>query len=428
MQVTVEKTGPCQARVRFTVPGSEFHGAVQRAVSQAGRTMNLKGFRPGHVPPQIVEKQFGPQIRADAMKHFVQQALDQAVKENSLKVVGFQRINLDKVTVLEGADFSQQVEVSLRPEITLGSYKGIALESELEPVMEREVDDAIANLKLQRSQPEPAGEAGLPLDGMALAKVEWLAGSEVVLARDGLRISPRTPPPGVDPAVFEKALTGAKDGETRECALSFPAEFEREDLRGKSGICRITVAQAYRMIPPSDAEVRELVGAADEAELRKIVREKLGEAKLEREQQRQEALLVDELLAKHEFELPQMMVDEQTQARLSQLAQQLAQQGLPQEKVTEQVEAQRESAQTAAAKGCRALFLMQAIAEAEKLLVSQDDMRAEVQSIAARNNAKQEEVVKYYQENGLFDQMAIELLERKVRRFLRENATVKVPT
>ncbi len=182
------------------------------------------------------------------------------------------------------------------------------------------------------------------------------------------------------------------------------------------------------MIPPSDAEVRELVGAADEAELRKIVREKLGEAKLEREQQRQEALLVDQLLAKHEFELPQMMVDEQTQARLSQLAQQLAQQGLPQEKVTEQVEAQRESAQTAAAKGCRALFLMQAIAEAEKLLVSQDDMRAEVQSIAARNNAKQEEVVKYYQENGLFDQMAIELLERKVRRFLRENAAVKVPT
>ena len=428
MQVTVEKTGPCQARVRFTVPGSEFHGAVQRAVSQAGRTMNLKGFRPGHVPPQIVEKQFGPQIRADAMKHFVQQALDQAVKENSLKVVGFQRVNLDKLTVLEGADFSQQVDVSLRPEITLGSYKGIPLESELEPVMEREVDDAIANLKLQRAQPEPAGDAGLPADGMALAKVEWLAGAEVVLARDGIRLSPRTPPPGVEPAAFEAALTGAKDGQTRECALSFPPEFERADLRGKSGTCRVTVTQAYRMIPPTEAEVRELVGAADEAALRRIVREKIGEAKLEREQQRQEGLLLDQLLAKHEFELPQMMVDEQTQARLSQLAQQLAQQGLPQDQVDAQVESQRESAQAAASKGCRGLFLMQAIAEAEKLLVSQDDMRAEVQTIAARNNAKQEEVVEYYQKNGLFDQMAIELLERKVRRFLRENATVKVPS
>jgi len=100
VQVTVEKTGPCQARVRFTVPGSEFSGAIQRAVSQAGKTMNLKGFRPGHIPPQIVEKQFGKQIRADAMQHFVQQALDQAIKENGLKVVGFQRVNLDAITVL----------------------------------------------------------------------------------------------------------------------------------------------------------------------------------------------------------------------------------------------------------------------------------------------------------------------------------------
>jgi trigger factor len=428
VQVTVEKTGPCQARVRFTVPGSEFHGAVARAVSQAGRTMNLKGFRPGHIPPQIVEKQFGKQIRADAMQHFVQQAMDQAIKENSLKVVGFQRVNLEQVTVLEGADFTQQVEVSLRPEIALGTYKGIQLESELEPVTEREVDDAIANLKLQRSQPEPAGEAGLPADGMALAKVEWLSGSETVLAREGIRLSPRTPPPGVEAAAFEKALAGAKDGETRECALVFPAEFDREDLRGKPGVCRISVAQAYRMIPPTDQEIRELVGAADEAELRRIVREKIGEAKREREHQRLEGLLVDKLLEQHEFELPQMMVDEQTQARLNQLAQQMAQQNVPQDKIQAQLESQKENAREAARKGCRALFLMQAVAEAEKLLVSQDDMKAEVQTIAARNNAKPEEVVEYYQKNGLFDQMAIELLERKVRRFLRENATVKEPS
>jgi trigger factor len=428
VQVTVEKTGPCQARVRFTVPGSEFHGAVARAVSQAGRTMNLKGFRPGHIPPQIVEKQFGKQIRADAMQHFVQQAVDQAIKENSLKVVGFQRVNLEQITVLEGADFTQQVEISLRPEITLGTYKGIALESELEPVTAREVEDAIANLKLQRSQPEPAGEEGLPADGMALAKVEWLSGSETVLSRDGIRLSPRTPPPGVEAAAFEKALTGAKDGETRECALTFPPEFDREDLRGKPGLCRVSVTQAYRMIPPTDQEIRELVGAADEAGLKTIVREKIGEAKLEREQQRLEGLLVDKLLEKHEFELPQMMVDEQTQARLNQLAQQMAQQNVPQDKIQAQLESQKDNAREAARKGCRALFLMQAVAEAEKLLVTQDDMKAEVQTIAARNNAKPEEVVEYYQKNGLLDQMAIELLERKVRRFLRENAVVKEPS
>ena len=428
VQVTVEKTGPCQARVRFTVPGSEFSGAVQREISHAGKTMNLKGFRPGHIPPQIVEKQYGKQIRASAMQHFVQQAMDQAIKENGLKVVGFQRLNLDAITVLEGSDFTQQVDVSLRPEITLGTYKGLALESELEPVTDREVTDAIANLKLQRSQPEPAGDAGLPAEGMALAKVEWLSGSEVVLAREGIRLSPKTPPPGTEAADFEKALSGAKDGETRDCAMTFPPEFEREDLRGKPGVCRVTVAQAYRMIPPTDAEILELVGATNEAELKKIVKEKIGEAKAEREHQRQEGLLVDKLIEKHSFDLPSMMVEEQTQARLNQLGQQMSQQGVPDDKIKAHLETQKENANEAAQKGVRELFLMQAVAEAEKLLVSQDDMKAEVQSIAARNNAKPEDVVKYYQENGLFDQMAIELLERKVRKFLRENAVVKEPS
>ncbi len=428
MQVTVEKTGPCQARVRFTVPGSEFHGAVQRALTQASKTGNMKGFRPGHIPLAIVEKQFGKQIRSEAMQHFVQQAMDQAIKDNGLKVVGFQRLNLDELTVLAGADFTQAVEVSLRPEIALGEYKGIALESELEPVMPNDVDEALVNLRQQRSQPEPAGDAGLPADGMAVAKVEWLSGSEVVLSRENIRLAPKMPPPGVEAAAFEKALAGAKDGETRECALTFPAEFEREDLRGKTGTCRVSVNQAFRMIPPSDEEIRGLLGAKDETDLKRIVQEKIGEAKLEREHQRQEGALLEKLLEKHQFELPSMMVDEQTQARLNQLGQQMQQQGVPADKIQAHLETQRDNARQAAVKGCRALFLMQAIGEQEKLLVTQDDMRAEVQGIAARNGAKVEEVVEYYQKNGLFDQMAIELLERKVRRFLRENATVKEPS
>jgi trigger factor len=119
VQVTVEKLGPCQAKVHFTVPGPEFHGAVRRAMADAGRNVKMKGFRPGHVPPQVIERQFGKQIRQQAIEHFVRQAFEQAVKENELKVVGFQRLDFEKVAVLEGADFVHELEVSLRPEIAL---------------------------------------------------------------------------------------------------------------------------------------------------------------------------------------------------------------------------------------------------------------------------------------------------------------------
>jgi trigger factor len=427
VQVTVEQLGPCQAKVHFTVPGDEFQGAMRRALAHAGRNVRMKGFRPGHVPPQVIEKQFGPQIKNDAIEHFVRQAFDQAVKENSLKVVGFQRVNLEEVKILEGADFSHQFEVSLRPEIQLGEYKGLAIESELEPVMDGEVEGALKNFRMQQSHPEPAGDDGLPADGMAIAKVEWLHAGETVLSRDGLRLSPETPPPGVDPGEFRAALTGAKDGETRELAMVFPDEVEKAELRGQSGTCRVSVSQAYKMVPPGDEEVLRFFDAKDDAALKVIVREKIEEAKQEQENQRVEGALLEKLLATHEFDLPQMMVDEQTNARLAQAARQLEQQGVQKDKIAEQIEPQRDAARDAAVRGMRALFMVQTIGEKENLLVSRDDMQAELKTIAQRNDSSVEEVTEYYKKNNLFDQMALEILERKVRRFLRENAKVTVP-
>ena len=427
MQVNVEKLGPCQAKIRFTVPSDEFHGAVRRALSNAGRNAKMKGFRPGHVPTQVIERQFGAQIRNEAVEHFARQAYEQAVKENELKVVGLKRIDLEKIQVLEGADFSHDFDVSLRPEIELGTYKGIAVESELEPVMDQEVEGSLATLKVQQARPEPAGDAGLPEDGMAVVKVEWLAGDEILLARDGLRLSPDTPTPGADPEAFKTALVGVKDGETREVAMTVPEDFDRAELRGKPGLCRMTIAQAFRMVPPSDADIRKMFAVEDEAALRKVVRAKIEEAKLERENQRIESAILDKLLADHTIELPEMMVDEQTNARVAELARQLEQQGTPKDRVEEQAQSQSSSAREASIKGMRALFLVQTIAEKENLLVSREDMQKEVQAIAERNRATVEEVNEYYKKNNLYDQMAIEILERKVRTFLRENAHVTAP-
>jgi trigger factor len=427
VQVSVEKVGPCQAKVKFTVPGDEFHGTLRRALQNAGKNAKMKGFRPGHVPVQIIEKHYGVQIKNETIEYFVKQAFEQAVKENQLRVVGFQRVNLDDVRILEGADFSHAFEVSLRPEFKLQEYKGIAIESQLEPVMDQEVEAAIENVRLQQSHPEPAGDEGLPETGMALAKVEWVVDGAVVLTRDGLRVSPQSPTPGTQPEVFEKALTGAKDGETREVPMTLPQDFEKAELRGKSGTTRIHVSQAYRLVPPSDDELRKLLGVDDDAALRKLVQEKLAEAKAAQEHGRVENLILEDLVKRHDYEIPAMLVDEQTKARVNQLRQQLAQQGVPQAEIDAQAATQTESARTAAARGVRTLFLMQAIAEKENLLVTREDMQAEMQSIAQRNQAKLEDVVKYYQDNHLLDQVAIEILERKVRRFLRENAEIKEP-
>ena len=181
------------------------------------------------------------------------------------------------------------------------------------------------------------------------------------------------------------------------------------------------------MVPPTDEEVRKLFGASDDADLKVKVREKIEQAKIENEQMRIERKLLEQLLATHTFELPTVLLDQQVEARLQEAAKELEAAGTPADRIPEQVETQREAARKTSEQGLKALFLVQTIAEKENLLVSKEDMRAELDTIAARNNAAVEEVAEYYKKQNLFDQMAIEILERKVRRFLRESAQITEP-
>jgi trigger factor len=428
VNVTVERLGPCQARIQFTVPTQEFRDACRQALQSMGQRANMKGFRPGKVPLSILEKQFGAQVRSDAIEHFVRQAYDQATVEHALKVVGFQRLNVDEIKIPEDGEWQGGFEVSLRPDIALGEYKGLAVESQLEPVMDGEIEAAIANLRVQQSRPEPAGEAGLPDDGLAVCKVTWLDGERAVLERDNLRLAPRTPTPGTDAEAFRAGLSGANEGETREIAMTFPPDFPEEALRGKPGRTRLEVKQAFRLVPPADAELHRLAGAADAPAFAAFVRARLEEQKQQQEDARVESEILERLLSGHTIELPAMMLDEQVRVRTEQLKRELGQQGLAAEAVAAQVESQKDAVRAAAERGLRALFLVQTIGEKEGLLVSREDMEAELGSIALRNQATIEEVREFYTKNRGFDQMAVELLERKVRRFLRENAKVEAPS
>lgn len=428
MEVNVEKVGACAAKVSFTVPADEFDGAVSRALQHAGGNLRMKGFRAGKVPRRVLERAHGERIRKEAVEHFMRQAYEKAVAEHELKIVGFERVKLDDVKQEDGQTFSHEFEVSLRPEIELGTYTGKTVESELAPVMDEEIEAALEDLRRNQSRPEPAGDEGVPEDGMAVCSLKWLHKEEAVFEREGLRLSPSAPIPGVDPDVLKEKLTGVKEGDTVEMEMTFPPDFEKEEARGETGTCTIQVDQAFKMIQPTDEELKTLLEVGEDADLNTVVRERIGQAKEQQEERRIEGALIDQLVEEHPMELPERMLEEQTKARLEQARKELAQQGLDEEQIEEQVNGQEDKVREVAAKGLKALFLIQAIAEKEELLVNNDDMKTELEEIARRNNTELEEVATYYRENNLFDQMAIEILERKVRSFLRESAQVTQPS
>jgi trigger factor len=249
------------------------------------------------------------------------------------------------------------------------------------------------------------------------------------MEREGLRLSPQQPVPGNDPDAYTKALTGAKEGDVVEVPLTVPDDFDKEDHRGKTGTAYFTIVEAYRLVLPSDEDIYKLLQVENAEELDKVARDRLTLAKVAQENSRQETVLLEQLIEAHkEMALPGAMLEAQVQGRTAALRQQLEQQGLDKAAIEAEVEKQAGSIRELVEKGLRAFFLVHAIADKEGIKLNQEDLNNELMNIANRNQASVEEVAKYYRENNLFEQMAIELTERKVRKYLREHADISEPS
>lgn len=427
MEVTVDRTGPCEATVSLTVPSEEFERRAVQAVKHHGRNLRMKGFRPGKVPLAILQKQFGEGARRETAEHFLGMALREAMTEHSLSPVGQPRIDPESLAVVEGEDFSHRFDVSLRPEIELGAYKGLAIESELEPVMEQEITSAIESMRQSQSSPEPLEEGGLAEDGMAVCKLVWKVDDEAIFEREGMRLSITDQIPGVAEEVWSEHLTGATAGAEIEVPMTVPEDFEREDVRGREGVCLVEVEAVYRMVPPSDEELWKMAGVEDGEAFNARMREDIERFKQERETTRVEGRLLEMVLEAHDFDLPEAMIETQVQGRLDTLRQQLSEQGQSEEEAAQQAESEAPNLRTSVEKGVKAFFLVSKIAEEEGVKISDADLAEELTHIAQRNRASVEEVRKYYRENGLLDQVAIELVERRVRGLLREGANITQP-
>jgi trigger factor len=425
--VEVERHDDGTAKVSFTVSAAEFDKAVALGLQNIGRRTRMKGFRQGKVPARMLEKQFGEEVRKEALQHFLNHAYDEAVKKHELRPAAHPRVDLDQLSVERGQPFSYDFRVFLRPEIKLGEYKGLEVEKRAIAVTDEEVEAALADLRRQRSRAEAAGPEGLAADGMAICRLAFfLKGSDaVILERENIRLSPKSAPAGIDPAAFEQGLTGAKEGAVVDIPLVFPEEFPEPEVHGKEGICRVTVGQIFSNVPPTAQELYELLEVEDEASMKVLARQRIAEAKESEEQARIEIALLDQVIEQHDLKIPGEYLEEQVQAKVEETRRNLMSQGLAREAADAQVEEQLEGFRASTEKGLRAVYLLEEIARVEELKVTQEEMLNELKIIATRNSVTLDEVRKYYQENRMLPQLALELLERKVRRFLRESADIR---
>ncbi len=424
MEVQVEELGPCRKKLNVSLPADQVKSHVEELYVTANKQYQMKGFRPGKIPRKILEKQFGDAIIAQAREDLVEKGFREAITSQKLDVIGTPKVELGEEEFDVNKPFTFLIELEIKPEVQVGKIKEIEIESQPTEITDEEIQNGLQELAQAKRK---LGSIEEPVQDGDFVRVDqtFLLDGEPVLERKGLQIHTGIPVAGTDAEEFKAKLIGQEKGAEIELPITFPENFEKEEARGKTGTLKLKLLETLRFQAPEiDDEFAKGYEFENLEALTKELRNRMGEEKKRQIHRRIEEEALDALFAEHPFDLPAKIIEEETEGRLKQFIEELKKQGSTEEQAKAQAEEARAEAEEDARRTIRNLFLIEAIAKKEKLFVTETDVRNELQVIASENKVSLDDVQKEFETRNLFGELRLELMNRKVRNFLRE--TVKM--
>ena len=436
MNITVEKQPNCTARLQVKVPADTVSGERQSIVQAFSRQAKIPGFRPGKIPRKVIEKRFAEQIAEELESRLMNKAFEEAIKQEDLRVLDVK--TPDEKTVHPDGTFTLASTLVLAPEFELPDYKSITLEMPDRQIEEADIDKELEELRNRFSEfnaitERPLAEGdfaiidyssslgGLPLEEAAGEAAGALGGGEAYwLKMDGESFLPG----------FSKELEGAKIDEERAFSLALEDDFPVEAVRGKSLDFKVKVTEIKEQVLPDldDALAEQIMPGKSLAELREVLTEQL-EQRLERQLGEFKInQLIEKLNKAVEFELPEHLVTAETQGQ----ADQLVEQGISSGMSEEAIEAQQGEIFAAAGQRARLNiktdFILQEIAQVEKLEVSTGELGARVAALAKQAGKPLKPFAKELKSSGRLRGLNHNMLLSKTIDFLLDGAKVELVT
>lgn len=419
---TWEKKEGNVGTLTITVSAEEFDNALDQAFNKVKKDIQVPGFRKGKIPRQMFDKRFGVEaLYQDALDIILPTAYGKAVEETGIKPVDQPQVDVKEIE--QGKDLVLTAEVTVEPEVELGEYKGLEGKEIDAEVTEEDVNEQIEALLAQYTElvvkdGEVAEGDVANIDFKGFVDGEAFEGGEA--EGHDLEIGSGTFIPG-----FEEQLVGLKAGDEKDVKVTFPEEYQAEELQGKEATFEVKVNEVKEKETPefNDDFVKEELEGFDDAETAEDVKAKVTEdLKAYKEQEKDFELresLVVQASENAKMEIPEAMVESEQQRMLQEYEQRLAQQGLNLE-LFEQISGQTkedllEQMKDDAFKRVRTGLTLQAISDAENIEASEEDIDNELQKLAEQFQMAKEDIKNVLGdltviENDIRNQKAIEFL------------------
>ena len=387
MSVQVEKQEKNMAKLTIEVSAEEFGAALEKAYQKDKKKINVPGFRKGKAPRKMIEKMYGAGIfYEDAANIVIPEAYAAAAKECAEEIVSQPQISVTQIE--EGKPFIFTAEVALKPAVTLGDYKGVEVEKSVIEVSEEEVEKEVDKERENNSRmidvDDRAVEKGdiIKLDFEGFVDGEAFQGGK---AEDySLTIGSGSFIPG-----FEDQLIGAKIGEEVEVNVTFPEEYHAAELKGKPAVFKCTVNEIkVKELPEADDEFAKDVSEFDTlAEYKDDIRAKLLEKKTADAKREKQNKTVAKAVENATMEIPEAMITEQVRRMADDFARRLQSQGLSMDQYMQftglTMDALAQQMRPEALKRIQNSLVLEAIAKAENIEVSDEKVNEEIEKMAA---------------------------------------------
>jgi trigger factor len=431
MKTEVVDASETRKEIKIEIEVEEVRAEFERVTQEYARTVTVPGFRKGNAPVSVVRTRFKKDIQGDVLKRLVPKAVEHAITESGLNVIGQPDVHLDN----EGLEKFGQEAISLHahvevmPDVALGEYKGIEAARRTRPVNDEEVERVIENLREASASLQPvedrASEEGdtvtVDIQGHY---VEPPSDEDINVEDVDIVIGGE----GVLPA-FTEHLTGVRADEAKTFTVAYPEDFNAKGLAGKTIEYTSTVTAVRRKETP-ELDDEWVVSLGEEEvtnveQLRTRVRENLSKSAEQESEHRLRDEVLGALIERHRFEVPETIVSYQANQILQSMVRDMMSRGMDPRTQEINWDAMRDMVRDRAGDDVRGSMLLELVAEAEKIEVSDEEVEAEISAMAEGSRQSVEQVRAALTKQGGERSIADRLRNRKALDLLVQNAKVR---
>ncbi len=387
MSLQVEKLEKNMAKLTIEASAEEFETALEKAYQKNKGKMNVQGFRKGKAPRAIIEKMYGVGIfYEDAANELIPEAYEKAANESGLEIVS--RPDIDVVQIEKGKSFIFTAEVALKPEVTLGTYKGIEVEKKEAEVTEDEIMAQMNKEREQNSRTITVDDRAVKDGDITVIDFEGFVDGVAFEGGKGENYSLTIGSHSfID--TFEEQLIGKSIGEAVEVNVTFPEEYQAKELAGKPALFKVTVKEIkVKELPELDDDFAQDVSEFDTLdEYKENIKATIKANKEKELKTAKENEVVDKIIEGAAMDIPDPMITAQVNQMAEDFAQRMQYQGLSLEQYFQftGMDAKKfmESLKPQALKRIQSRLVLEAVAKAEKIEVSEEDIEKELIDMAA---------------------------------------------